>query len=151
MAVTASALAALPGDSRVYIDTNVWIYALEGFAPFALSLTALFRRIDDGELVGITSALTVAEAMVKPFAAGNAALQRTYLEALQDRPQLILVPISRAILIEAARMRATHPALKLPDAIHAASALAQGATAFLTNDMRFASVLGTRTMVLEPD
>jgi len=48
--------------------------------------------------------------------------------------------ITRPILTRAAELRAAHTALKLPDAIHAATALLDGCTTFLTNDGRFAVV-----------
>lgn len=133
-------LSALPVGSRVYLDANVWIYALEGYAAYAVPLKALFARIDSGEITAITSALTLAEVLVKPFADGNPALQQLYAETLQDRPSLSVVPLTRTVLIEAARLRAQHAALKMPDALHAATALTSGAKYFLSNDARFATV-----------
>lgn len=84
MAVSGAPLAALPVGSRIYLDTNIWIYALEGFAPFADRLAALFARVDQGELIAITSELTLAEALVKPFSSNQPALQEVYLDALQS-------------------------------------------------------------------
>lgn len=130
----------LPTGSRIYLDANVWIYALEGYAAYAASLTALFARIDAGELIAITSELTLAEVLVKPFADGNIALQEIYTETLQDRNAVIIVPVTRDILVNAARLRAQHPTFKMPDALHAASALASNARYFISNDARFATV-----------
>ena len=124
----------LPAGSRIYLDANVWIYALEGYAA---ALTALFARIDAGELTAITSEFTLAEVLVKPFADANLALQQLYAETLQARLALRIVPITRDILIAAARLRAQHPTLKMPDALHAATALADGAQYFVSNDARF--------------
>ena len=39
----------LPGRA-VYLDANVFIYALEGYPPYAVALGELFEAIDDGEL-----------------------------------------------------------------------------------------------------
>lgn len=139
-------LSALPAGSRVYLDANVWVYALEGYVPYNLSLKALFARIDSGEITGITSLLTLAECLVKPFADGNTALQRLYAETLQERPSLSVVPLTRTVLIEAARLRARHVALKMPDALHAATALTSGAKYFVSNDTRFTAVPGLERM-----
>ena len=130
-------LSTLPTGSRIYLDANVWTYALEGYATYAASLTMLFARIDAGELTAITSEFTLAEALVKPFADGNLALQQLYAETLQARLALRIVPITRDILIAAARLRAQHPTLKMPDALHANTALADGAQYFVSNDARF--------------
>jgi hypothetical protein len=35
MALNTAALSTIAAGSRLYLDTNVWIYALEGFAPHA--------------------------------------------------------------------------------------------------------------------
>lgn len=135
-------LATLPGGSRIYLDANVWIYALEGYAAYTAPLTALFERLDAGDLLGTTSELTLAEVLVKPFADENVVLQRRYIEALQDRPSVRIVPVTRDILIDAARLRSQHPTLKMPDALHAATALASGAGYLVSNDVRFATVPG---------
>ena len=51
----------------VYLDTNVFIYALEGYPAFAEPLAALFRGIDNGTCRAVTSELTLAEVLVKPI------------------------------------------------------------------------------------
>ncbi|MBI2799495.1 MAG: PIN domain-containing protein [Gammaproteobacteria bacterium] len=138
----------LPTGSRLYLDANVWIYALEGYAAFAAPLAALFARIDAGELNAITSEFTLAEVLVKPFADLNVALQQRYIETLKDRPSLRIVPVTREILISAARLRAQHPTLKMPDALHAATALESGAGVLVSNDTRFVAVPGLQLMKL---
>ncbi|MGB7087656.1 MAG: PIN domain-containing protein [Phormidesmis sp.] len=57
------------------------------------------------------------------------------------------VPISRSILIRAAAIRASTK-LKLPDAIHAATAITTGCTTFLTNDKQFKTVKRLHTLLL---
>jgi predicted nucleic acid-binding protein len=149
--MTLDRLAGIPAGSRIYLDTNIWIYALECFAPYAQPLAALFGRIDAGELTAIASELTLAELLVKPLQMGQAQSQRVYLEALQSGPTLTMAPISRAILIDAARLRSQNPALKLPDAIHAATALAFEAQVFVTNDARFGAVGGLAAILLHAE
>jgi predicted nucleic acid-binding protein len=58
----------------------------------------------------------------------------TYQRQLTAFPNLRLVPADAAICRTAARLRAAQRSLRLPDAIHLATALEQGATAFVTND-----------------
>ena len=132
----------LPPGSRIYLDTNVWIYALEGCAEHSTILATLFARIDGGELLALTSELTLAEALVKPFSDRNVTLPQRYLETLQNRESVRIVPITREILIAAARLRAQVPTLKMPDALHAATALTEGIDYFISNDIRLAAVTG---------
>jgi predicted nucleic acid-binding protein len=133
-------LALLASGTRIYLDTNVWIYALEGYPAHAKILTRLLERIDQVDLLAVTSELALAEALVKPLAESKAPLQQLYEEALQSGDGLTVVPITREVLVTAARLRAQYPALKLPDAIHAATAQAFACSHFLTNDMRFGEV-----------
>lgn len=122
-----------------YLDTNIWIYALEGFPAYAPALTELLTQIDQGNLQGITSELTLAETLVRPLQLGNQQQQLMYQQAIANAPHLSVIPVRRDLLIQAAKLRAT-TALKLPDAIHAATALATHCTTFLTNDPQFKTV-----------
>jgi len=90
--------------------------------------------------LAVSSDLALAEVLVKPMADARIDLQEAYKTALQNGGNLNLAPISRSILIEAARLRARYAVLKLPDAIHAATAISAQCNYFVSNDQRFAVV-----------
>lgn len=121
---------------KVYLDVNVFIYALEGVEPWASLLREAFVSMEAGEWQAVTSELSLAESLVRPFQLGREDLAQVYKAALSPRDHFSLAPVNAPTLISAARLRARHN-FKLPDAIHAATALAQGCTAFLTNDAGF--------------
>ena len=52
------------------------------------------------------------------------------------------------MLLEAARLRAVLPTLKLPDAIHAATARLHGCAVLLTNDTRLRAAPGLEVIQL---
>jgi len=60
-----------------------------------------------------------------------------------------LLPVSMEILCEAARLRASIPGLKTPDAIHAATAIAYGCVLFVSNDVGFRRVSGLPLLLLD--
>jgi predicted nucleic acid-binding protein len=66
------------------------------------------------------------------------------MEALEASDSLLVIPVSKALWIDAATLRARNTNLKLPDAVHAATAIANGAHDFISNDGRFKSVSGLR-------
>lgn len=134
-------MAHLTLSGRLYLDTNIFIYALEGYPVFRAVLTRLFEALDRGELTAVTSELTLAEVLVKPLLDQHAERQAAYLQALQPSTSLQLIPVSREVLIAAARLRAEGN-LKLPDAIHAATAQLSGCSQFLTNDARVPALPG---------
>jgi predicted nucleic acid-binding protein len=127
---------------KVYLDTNSFIYFLEESEPWVGAAKGLAEALDRGECAAVTSELSLAECLVKPMELERSDVIATYLDFLRDRRSFSIVPVTRDLLIEAARLRALSR-IKLPDAIHAATALRSGCISFLTNDDRL-SIPGIR-------
>jgi predicted nucleic acid-binding protein len=124
---------------RIYLDTNIVIYAVEGFAQYAPQIQALLDAMDANEVSVVTSELTLAEVLVGPLKAKNAPVQQIYRSFLTPTVTVVVPPVSRDILEESAQLRATTK-LRLPDAIHLATALRHQCDSFLTNDDTFNSL-----------
>lgn len=139
-------LNAIRGE-KVYLDTNIFIYAIEDYPDFVNELNELFDSIDAGNLKAFTSELTIAEVLVRPLIDGDLEIQTAYQQALQSTEVLEVVPVSRDVLIEAARLRAVAN-LRLPDAIHAATALLSRCETLLTNDRRLSVLAGIEVVLL---
>lgn len=139
-------LDALQGD-QIYLDTNVWIYALENFAPYSSALEILFQALDQGTLTAITSELTLAEILVAPMRRGDMSQKAICKEFISNTATLSVLPVSRAILIESAKVRA-RTKIKLPDAIHLATAIQSNCTTFLTNDRQLKQVTDIPVVLL---
>lgn len=122
-----------------YLDANIIVYAVEGYREYESSIRAVLAAIDGAELIAATSELTLAEVLVRPKQDRNLALQNAYHRFLEPSSALIVAPISRDILVQASELRAA-TGLKLPDAIHYATAIQLGCDSFLTNDKSFRSV-----------
>ncbi|MDY6805143.1 MAG: type II toxin-antitoxin system VapC family toxin [Cyanobacteriota bacterium] len=133
--------------TKVYLDTNIFIYAVEGYAQFKAELNELFEAFDEGNLKAVTSELTLAEVLVKPLIDNNAKVRSAYENAIQNSQVLEVVPIDRTILIESARLRST-TSLRLPDAIHVATAILNRCETFLTNDKRLEALSALDVVVL---
>src|SRR3954470_5012093 len=98
-------LAAILGRA-VYLDTNIFIYTVEGYAPEEAFLRELFAALEDGRFTAITSELSLAEVLVKPFELGHEDVAAAYTELLTASDRLAVLSVDRAILVEAARQRA---------------------------------------------
>jgi predicted nucleic acid-binding protein len=127
-------LSDLRGKS-VDLDVNAFIYFLEDYAPLSSLISSIFQEIEVGRMVGVTSELSLAELLVKPLRDGKLDAAARYQELLTDGEQLRVMPVSRDVLIAAARVRAAQ-GIKLPDAIHLATAEHFHCATFLTNDRR---------------
>ncbi len=134
-------------NRRVYLDSNIFIYALEGFPDFVDELTELFESLQQGTLSAVTSELTLAEVLVMPFVDRNLERQTEYQQVLQSSDALYVAAVTRNVVIEAARLRSLNN-LRLPDAIHVATAILTGCDTFLTNDRRLRAVLGVEVILL---
>jgi predicted nucleic acid-binding protein len=108
---------------------------------------ALTLPISGTVYVDTNSELSVLEVLVKPLRVQNASLQGLFLGTLYHTPGLSCIPMSRQILEAAAQVRATS-GLKTPDAIHAATALIEGCTLFVTNDVAFRRIHGLNVALL---
>ena len=132
---------------RLYLDANVFIYTLESLAPWAEQSQALLRMVDEGACFGITSELTLAECLVRPLQLKQFENAKLYRQAIQSSTHMEATPIRRDILIRAAEIRSVHN-LKLPDAIHLATAQISNCTALLTNDQQLAACFGKEAILV---
>lgn len=115
---------------QVYLDTNVFIAAVEAFNVTALGL---FRMAQRGMVFLVSSEVTRGELLVKPAMNGDDALARRY-DALFDDPDILsALPVDREIVRAAARLSA-HTGLELLYAVHCASAESAGCAYIVSQD-----------------
>ena len=124
-------------DRLVYLDTNVFVYALNAFPPFVKPLIDLLQGIDERRVHAVTSELTMMELLVVPFRNHDAQAEARCRMILRPRPCLHLAEVSLEVLETAARLRAENTSLPTPDAIHLATATLAGSQVLLTNDRHF--------------
>lgn len=133
-------------SGRIYLDSNVFIYALEGDETTAEVAMSLLNAVRAKPKFAVTSELTLAEILVIPEKARQLGLRRRYLDLLVWSGVFDLRPVSREVLIESARYRlAVHPGKPaprddrrnfLPDAIHVVTAIESGCGFFVARDKR---------------
>lgn len=118
----------------VYLDTCCVIYLLEEAQPFS----TLIRQHLENNLDAIlcVSSLVRLESLVKPSIDGNQALVEDYEIFLADQHWLT---IDDNVFAKALNLRIKHK-IKTPDALHLATAIANGCTEFWTNDNRLNEV-----------
>lgn len=123
-----------------YIDSNLFIYAFEGAPQLATPAQTLLKAFRNRPGSAITSELTLAEVLA-PSNDGRKRhpdLQRQYLDLIIRSEVIALHPVSREALLETVRLRSTKATgkLKIPDAIHMATALLTGCRFFVSDDMK---------------
>ena len=142
------AVLSLPASGVVYVDTSIVIYSVETHAVYWPVLKSLWEAARNGAITAISSELIVLETLVGPLRKRDSRLVSAYDQLFQS-PDLRVVPISQVILRKAANLRAGIPSLRTPDALHAATALVAGCTAFVTNDRGFVQVPRLPVVILD--
>lgn len=123
----------LTNYTRIGLDTCVLIYHIERHPVYYPVTQPLLANIESGHLTACASILTLMEITVRPWQLQRSDIVQDYEEILPHFPNLTLVDVNRDIARQAARLRAQYH-LRPADALHVATALVHGATAFITND-----------------
>lgn len=117
--------------SKIFFDTNLFIYMFEGLEPNRSRMLSIRKRmIARGDAL-VTSAMTLGEVLVKPTRLGQASLIEQYDRAIRSAARVI--SFDAQVAWRYASLRATHT-LRSADAIQLACAAHHGVDLFLTND-----------------
>ena len=118
--------------SKVFFDTNIFIYMFEGLEPFRTRTLEIRKRmLQRGDRI-VTSAMSLGEVLVKPSKLGQTSLIEQYDQAIRSTAQVVTFDAS--VAWRYASLRATHT-LRSPDAIQLACAAHVGVDLFITNDV----------------
>jgi uncharacterized protein len=119
--------------SRIFWDTNLFIYLFEGHGALRKRVADLREAmLDRGDQL-VSSTLTLGEVLVKPVEQRNTELAAKYEESITASS--LLVPFD----VRAARIYATlrcDRSIRAPDAIQLSCAAGAGVDLFITNDER---------------
>jgi predicted nucleic acid-binding protein len=119
--------------SRIFWDTNLFVYLLEDnpdFSPYVENLR--IRMLTRGDQL-LTSTMTVGEVLVKPMRAGDEERCRRYEKMILTSSQVI--PMDVAASRHYASIRCDR-FIRPPDAIQLSCAASVGVDLFVTNDTR---------------
>ena len=106
--------------SRVFRDTNLFVYLVEGHGR-AEQVVALRQRMIECDDELLTSALTLGEVLVKPLEAGDEALRQRYEHAITAG--VTVLPFDSRAAPRFAEIRQDR-SMRAPDAIQLACASA---------------------------
>jgi predicted nucleic acid-binding protein len=130
------------------VDTSPFIYHLQDHPRYRAATARLFKQIERGRPVAVTSTVTMVELLVHPFRENDTERVNGIFALLSHYPHLSWIEPSLAIAERAAFLRARHN-FRTPDAIHVATAILSGATGLVTNDLALAKVTDLDVLVLD--
>ena len=117
--------------TRIFFDTNLFLYMFEGLEPFSTRMLGIRRRmVERGDRI-VTSALTLGEILLKPTQLGQAGIAEEYDRAIRSTSEIVNFDVH--VARRYASLRATHT-LRGADAMQLACAAHAGVDLFITND-----------------
>lgn len=119
--------------SRIFWDTNLFIYLIEDYGELSARVAGLRRRMLERQDQLYASTLTLGEVLVKPTETGRDDLREWYQQALEAAA--VLVPFERQAALVYASIR-TDRTIKPADAIQLSCASTARVDLFITNDER---------------
>jgi predicted nucleic acid-binding protein len=139
---------ALLNVALIGLDTAPIIYFVEANPQYDAIVTEVFQKINDLEIVGLTSVISVTEVLVHPIRQQNLLLKQKYVDILLNNFSFFTKPITASIAEKAAELRAKYN-LRTPDALQIATALENGCDAFLCNDNGLKKVSELKILILD--
>lgn len=132
---------------RVYIDTNIFIYLLDGKEPFASVVAPFFDSVLNGEIIAYTGEAVLAETMVQPYKLGNIATIEQFRAFFAQEDFLTVLPHDSKAFDLASRIAGTK-GMKLVDSLHMATAVQAGCDFLITHDKGIKPVDGIKIIQL---
>lgn len=133
---------------RVGLDTICFIYHLSKHPLYATITADLFAMIEAGRLSAMTSSLALIEILARPKQVGHEEAADHYRVVLASFPNLELRRADIAITELAAELRIRYR-LITPEAIQLATAIVDGAEAFIGNTETLRAVKEIEVVLLE--
>lgn len=138
----------LKKHQRIGLDSNIFIYFIEGIPAYQKLTRKIFESIEAGRNEGICSTLSLLEVIVQPYRNKDEERVNQFYGWLTTYPHLSWVAMTLAIADQGAQLRARYK-LKIPDAILLATAIQSEATGFLGNDKRLNKFTELEVLILD--
>jgi predicted nucleic acid-binding protein len=135
-------------NQTIFIDTAPLIYYIEENPKYLESLRQFFLSYEEYGYLFMSSVITLIEVLVLPLRHKKNELAQRYETILTGSKAIKLIAVDDEIAKIAARLRAEY-ALKTPDAIQLATAIAYSADTFLTNDKQLKTVKEINVITLD--
>jgi len=129
---------------RIYLDSCVLIYLIEGNENIKSNIQKVLSRYDYSQVQFYTSSLSKLECLVKPYRDKNFELVSYYDKIFNT---LIIHQIEESIILKALELRVKY-SFRTPDSIHLATSILSNADVFLTGDKLLLKCEETKVVII---
>ena len=121
---------------KITIDTNIFINVKEEEEPFFEYSSKILEAIEDGQLKGVISNITIAELCVGYYNINKPKEKDEYISKLYSQDNFIIVNLDRVVADQSAKIR-SETNLRLPDSFIVAASLHEKVSFLISNDGKF--------------
>lgn len=119
-------------NKQIALDSNIFIYNLEGNPQFSSGSNLIFEKLVANKLKAVTSIISLTEILSYPK---TSEVAEQITDDFLSTPNLTIFEVNKEIAVKAADLRRKYT-IRLPDAIQIATVIYAKAQAFITNDKR---------------
>lgn len=138
----------LASYKKIGLDSMIFIYQFSAHPLYAKLSEVAIELLQQGEVSAVTTSITLAEVFVQPEKKKNQSLILEYEKVFQNLPNLEIVSVDWHLARLAAKIRASYPYLRIPDALQLSAPLLMDYPAFLTNDYKLKKVDLLKVIIL---
>ena len=131
----------------IYVDSGIILRLVEGIAAIRAPIETRLRALRSPGIIVVTSRLAMLECRCKPLRSNDRDVLALYDAWFASR-EVAIREVDAAVVERATDIRAQF-GLKTPDAIHAATALLSGSSAFWTTDRTFQKIAALAVELFE--
>ena len=125
---------------HVGLDSMCFIYQFANHPQFAPLTNIIFDKLNQQQLKANTSTISVIETLVLPERRGQSELVNEYTKVFDLLPNLEVISLDKPVARLAAKLRATYPKIRTPDAIQLSTAILSRSKIFITDDKQLKQV-----------
>ena len=131
----------------LFLGSAPVIYLVEQNPNYFALMEPVFSRVDDGDLIVVTSPITLAECLYYPYKNNDNKLVLAFTRRIATGHNVRLAPITADIGDHSAQLRARYN-LGFADAFQVATAITADCDIFLTNDKQLKRIQSLDVLVL---
>lgn len=133
--------------STIGLDVAVFIYHFENNRLFKPLTITLFNLMEQGEIIGVTSILSILELLVKPKEKEEQHLVNEYKFLLNTFPNLVIGAVDEDVIDLAASFKAKY-SFDTTSSIQLATAKLYDASCFMTNNQELKKIQEIKVIII---
>jgi predicted nucleic acid-binding protein len=125
-----------------------FIYQFANHPKYSPLTNSIFDKLNHRQIKASTSTISLIETLVLPERRQQPELVEEYTKVFDLLPNLNVISIDKPVAHLTAKLRATYPNIRTPDAIQLSTAILAGCKIFVTNNIKLKQVTQISVLVL---